>query len=55
MGSLARIDPRYDIAISTAASGYMNHILVESIEVAEMCVQKLRQNNLSRENFICRN
>ena len=38
MGTLATIDPRYDIAISTAASGYLKYILVKNVEVAEMCV-----------------
>ena len=54
MGSLATIDPQYDIAISTAASSFMRHILVDNVNVAEKCVEKLRRNNLPPESFLCR-
>jgi structural maintenance of chromosome 4 len=51
LGDLARIDRKYDTAISTAC-GALHHIVVDNQENAQKCVEYLRQHNLGRATFI---
>lgn len=51
LGSLATIDPKYDIAISTACPELEN-LVVETVKVGEECVQYLKRNNIGRAKFI---
>ncbi|KAF2001062.1 RecF/RecN/SMC protein [Amniculicola lignicola CBS 123094] len=52
LGSLGAIDQKYDIAISTACPSLEN-LVVDTVEVAQQCIEYLRKNNLGRANFIC--
>eukprot|EP00548_Thalassiothrix_antarctica_P014783 CAMPEP_0194173054 /NCGR_PEP_ID=MMETSP0154-20130528/7439_1 /TAXON_ID=1049557 /ORGANISM="Thalassiothrix antarctica, Strain L6-D1" /LENGTH=1322 /DNA_ID=CAMNT_0038885969 /DNA_START=60 /DNA_END=4024 /DNA_ORIENTATION=+ len=51
LGDLATIDPKYDVAVSTAC-GMLDHIVVQTTAGAQRCLQYLRQKNLGRANFI---
>ena len=51
MGDLGAIDALYDVAISTAC-GALDHIVVETAEAGQECVQFLRDNNLGFATFI---
>ena len=52
LGDLGAIDPKYDIAVSTAA-GALDNLVVENTEGAQKCIQFLRSNNIGRATFIC--
>ncbi|KAF2176379.1 condensin subunit Cut3 [Zopfia rhizophila CBS 207.26] len=51
LGNLGAIDQTYDVAISTAC-GQLDHLVVDSVEVGQQCIDYLRKNNLGRANFI---
>ncbi|RHZ78261.1 hypothetical protein Glove_166g207 [Diversispora epigaea] len=51
LGNLGVIDNKYDIAVSTACSA-LDHIVVDSVEVGQVCIEYLKKNNLGRANFI---
>ncbi|XP_072035252.1 LOW QUALITY PROTEIN: structural maintenance of chromosomes protein 4-like [Amphiura filiformis] len=51
LGDLGAIDEKYDVAISTAC-GALDYIVVDNIDVAEKCVQFLRENNIGVATFI---
>lgn len=51
LGSLGTIDPRYDIAISTACPG-LNNLVVEDVTTGQQCIEHLRKHKLGRANFI---
>jgi structural maintenance of chromosome 4 len=51
LGDLGSIDKQYQIAI-TAASFYLNHIVVDTIKEGEKCIKYLRDNNLGHCAFI---
>jgi chromosome segregation ATPase len=51
LGDLGAIDATYDVAISTAC-GALDHIVVETAEAGQECVQYLRDNNLGFATFI---
>lgn len=52
LGSLGTIPEKYDIAISTAASGILNNLIVDSVEQAQECIEYLRRQNIGRASFI---
>ncbi|KAF2121808.1 nuclear condensin-like protein complex subunit Smc4 [Lophiotrema nucula] len=51
LGNLGAIDQKYDTAISTACPG-LNNLVVDTVEVAQQCIEYLRKNDLGRANFI---
>ena len=51
LGDLGVIDPKYDVAVSTAA-GALDNIVVESTEDAQACVALLRAGNLGVATFL---
>lgn len=51
LGSLGTIDPRYDVAISTACPG-LNNLVVENVATGQQCIEYLRKHNLGRANFV---
>ena len=51
LGDLASIDPKYDVAISTAC-GSLDSIVVETTEGAQTCIEFLRSTNAGRANFL---
>jgi len=51
LGDLGAIDKRYDVAVSTAA-GALDHIVVETTEAAQRCVELLRQRKLGVATFL---
>ncbi|KAG4304930.1 hypothetical protein PORY_001605 [Pneumocystis oryctolagi] len=51
LGSLGTIPDKYDIAISTACPS-LNHMVVETVEAGQQCIEYLRENNLGRAVFI---
>lgn len=51
LGNLGTIDPKYDVAISTACPSLEN-LVVDSVEVGQQCIDYLRKNNLGRANII---
>ena len=52
LGNLGTIDDKYDVAISTACAGPLNHIVTSDTPTAEKCVEYLKKNNLGRATFI---
>lgn len=52
LGNLGTIDDKYDVAISTACAGPLNHIVTSDTRTAEACVAYLKKNNLGRATFI---
>lgn len=52
LGNLGTIDPKYDVAISTAC-GALDNFVTESVEAGQQCIEYLRKNNVGRGNFIC--
>lgn len=51
LGDLGSIDSKYDTAVSTAC-GFLNHIVVDTTETGQKCIEHLRKHNLGRANFI---
>lgn len=51
LGDLASIDPKYDVAISTAC-GSLDSIVVDTTDGAQACIEYLRATNGGRANFI---
>jgi len=51
LGDLGSISSEYDVAISTAC-GMLDHIVVETTQGAQQCLDFLRRNGLGRANFI---
>ncbi|CAG8434869.1 763_t:CDS:10 [Diversispora eburnea] len=54
LGNLGVIDNKYDVAVSTACSA-LDHIVVDSVEVGQVCIEYLKKHNLGRANFILLN
>lgn len=52
LGDLGFIDPRFDVAVTTAC-GALDNIVVENVESAQKCIEYLRINKLGRASFIC--
>ncbi|PJF18022.1 Smc4 subunit of chromosomal cohesion complex [Paramicrosporidium saccamoebae] len=51
LGDLGAIDAQFDVAIATACS-YLDHIVVDTTDVGQKCIEFLRRNNVGRANFI---
>eukprot|EP01034_Spumella_vulgaris_P030993 gene30993-38303_t len=51
LGDLGTINPQYDAAVSTASSSF-DCIVVDNNEVAQICVNFLRDHNLGRASFM---
>ncbi|RKP07022.1 RecF/RecN/SMC [Thamnocephalis sphaerospora] len=51
LGSLGAIDPRYDVAISTACP-QLENLVVDNVETGQSCIDHLRRNKLGRGVFI---
>ncbi|XP_058121689.1 structural maintenance of chromosomes protein 4 [Anopheles ziemanni] len=51
LGNLGGIDARYDVAISTCC-GYLDHIVVETVNTAQACIDFLKQHDIGRASFI---
>lgn len=52
LGNLGSIDPKYDVAISTACAGPLNNIVCSDTSTAENAVDFLKKHNLGRATFI---
>ncbi|KAJ4269485.1 Structural maintenance of chromosomes protein 4 [Fusarium torreyae] len=52
LGNLGTIDPKYDVAISTACSA-LDNFVTATVEAGQQCIEYLRKNNVGRGNFIC--
>lgn len=53
LGDLGRIDPQYDVAISTASGAGLDSLVVDKVETAQQCIEYLRKNKLGYANFVC--
>lgn len=51
LGSLGTIDDKYDCAVTTAC-GALNHLVVDTVEQGQWCVEFLRKHNVGRATFI---
>ena len=51
LGSLGAIDDKYDVAVTTAC-GALNHLVVETVEQGQWCVEFLRKHKVGRATFI---
>ncbi|XP_063973177.1 structural maintenance of chromosomes protein 4 [Diachasmimorpha longicaudata] len=51
LGDLGAVDAKYDIAVSTAC-GPLDHIVVDTVDTAQKCIESLRRGNVGRANFI---
>ncbi|KAJ3029888.1 UNVERIFIED_CONTAM: hypothetical protein HDU68_010775 [Siphonaria sp. JEL0065] len=52
LGDLGVIDDKYDVAITTAC-GALDHIVVETVECAQKCLEFVKANNLGQVTFQC--
>ncbi|KAM0751211.1 RecF/RecN/SMC protein [Meredithblackwellia eburnea MCA 4105] len=52
LGNLGRIDPKYDVAISTACVG-LDNLVAETISVGQACIEHIRKNDLGRVQVMC--
>ena len=43
LAKLGSIDKKYDIAVTTAAGNRLNEIVVQSVEIAKMCLRRLEE------------
>ena len=50
-GDLGAIDEKYDVAVSTAC-GALDHIVVDTINTAQQCVEYLKQHGVGVATFI---
>ncbi len=51
LGDLGAIDPKYDVAISTAGTS-LDNILVDTATTGNACIRYLKEHNIGRTNFI---
>lgn len=54
LGDLGYIDPKYDVAVSTACAA-LDNMVVDTVESGQECIEYLRKNNLGRARFILLN
>lgn len=52
LGNLGTIDPKYDVAISTACPS-LDNFVTDTVEAGQQCIEYLRKTNLGRGNFMC--
>ena len=53
LGALASIDSRYDVAISTAAGGYLDYYVVDDVKSGEASKNLLKEHKQGTGSFIC--
>lgn len=53
LGSLASIDSKYDVAISTAAGGYLDYYVVDDVKSGECAKNLLKEHKQGTGSFIC--
>ncbi|KAJ8074974.1 Structural maintenance of chromosomes protein 4 [Marasmius tenuissimus] len=51
LGSLATIPEQYDVAVSTACA-QLHHMVVDTVEQGQRCIEYLRTNNIGRATFM---
>ena len=51
LGDLAKVENKYDIAISTAGGGGLNKIVVRNLRDGELAVKYLRKNKIGKASF----
>ncbi|KAI0368918.1 RecF/RecN/SMC protein [Pilatotrama ljubarskyi] len=51
LGSLGTIPDKYDVAVSTAC-GQLNHMVVDTVEQGQACIEYLRNKNVGRASFM---
>ncbi|KAI9066460.1 hypothetical protein FKP32DRAFT_1589530 [Trametes sanguinea] len=51
LGSLGTIPEKYDVAVSTAC-GQLNHMVVDTVEQGQACIEYLRNQNVGRASFM---
>ena len=51
---MGAIDKKYDVAVSTAC-GALDHIVVDTVDTAEWCIEFLKKNDVGRASFIALN
>ncbi|KAF8633608.1 hypothetical protein AX15_001396 [Amanita polypyramis BW_CC] len=51
LGSLGTIPDKHDVAISTAC-GSLNHMVVDTVDQGQACIEYLRSQNIGRASFI---
>ncbi|KAI0778854.1 RecF/RecN/SMC protein [Trametes elegans] len=51
LGSLGTIPDKYDVAVSTAC-GQLNHMVVDTVEQGQACIEYLRNQNIGRASFM---
>ncbi|KAI8990648.1 RecF/RecN/SMC protein [Trametes punicea] len=51
LGSLGTIPDKYDVAVSTACS-QLNHMVVDTVEQGQACIEYLRNQNVGRASFM---
>lgn len=52
LGSLGRIDEKYDVAISTACPD-LDNLVVDTLATGQACLEHLRRNDLGRAKVMC--
>jgi len=52
LGDLGAIDSKYDVAVSTAC-GPLDNIVVDTVDVAQRCVEYLKKSGVGAATFIC--
>jgi len=52
LGDLGTIPETFDVAISTAC-GYLDYIVVDTVDIGEKCINYLREQRVGRASFIC--
>jgi len=52
LGDLGTIHNDYDCAVTTAC-GFLDHIVVETVNDGEKCIKFLRENHVGQGKFIC--
>ena len=51
LGDLGAIDPKYDVAVSTAC-GALDNYVVDTVDTAVACIEYLKKNDVGRANFM---
>ncbi|KZV88820.1 RecF/RecN/SMC protein [Exidia glandulosa HHB12029] len=51
LGSLGTIPDKYDVAVTTAC-GALNHLVVDTVDQAQACIDYLRKNSVGRASFM---
>jgi chromosome segregation protein len=52
IGQLGKVDEEYTVALETAIGGRLAHVVVESDEVAQRCIDFLKKSQIGRVTFV---